>query len=216
MDKSSVKKYGGPTSFKDKDFDTNNNQLSIDDFKRFLGYDPETNDVLGEHALFTNFKEPLLSEEHLKEILNSASNKAGSLAMAKPIRNAHNQIFGGSNGPKEEDIPEDEKHLYRIKNGQRVGLGEAFEYAHHFLGGHGRNWANYLKNWHDTLPKDEDGFSILGRVNPDNEMFEGNPETVGLFGHVIPEEQTKGDILKYSNPKSIISQSFYSCRFNKQ
>jgi len=211
MDKSSAKKYGGPTSFKDKDSDSNNNQLSIGDFKRFLGYDPETNDVLGEHALFTNFKEPLLSEEHLKEILNSATNKAGSLAMAKPIRNAHNQIFGGSNGPKEEDILEDEKHLYRIKNGQRVGLGEAFEYAHHFLGGHGRNWANYLKNWHDTLPKNEDGFSILGRVNPDNPlMFEGNPETVGLFGHVIPEEQTKGDILKYSNPKSIISQYNHS------
>ena len=52
-------------------------------------------------------------------------------------------------------------------------------------GGRGRSPLSLLQIMHQSLPKDDGGFSLIGRIGA-NGMFEPNQKTLGLFGRYLP------------------------------
>ena len=104
----------------------------------------------------------------------------------KDIRNGLAVHRVGINGPKFEDIDPDLQEAWiKGADGHAVGLSAPFARAFQEQGGRGRSPLSLLEIKHQTLPKDENGFSLIGRIAP-NGMFEPNPETIGLFGSYMP------------------------------
>ena len=138
-----------------------------------------------EHPLLPEFEGPFISPEKIDEVLEEAAKRGTLSKKQKEIRNFDAFHYLGNNGPEIQSIPENEKDAWPIgKEGTPIGLGSHFATPFHHQGGHGRSGVSYLEQLHDSLPKDEEGYSILGRVN--NNEFHPNPKTVGLFGTFIP------------------------------
>lgn len=162
---------------------SNHNQLL-----NMVGYDgnSETPHEPGAHPLFPDFEQPFLSEDTMNEVMKLAT-EMGALAFNnKDIRNGLAVHRLGINGPKFEDIDPDLQDAWmRGADGHAVGLSAPFARAFQEQGGRGRSPLSLLEIKHQTLPKDENGFSLIGRI-ASNGMFEPNPETIGLFGSYMP------------------------------
>ena len=153
-----------------------------------VGYDGslDTAHESGAHPLFPDFEQPFLSKDTMEEVMKLAS-EMGALAFDnKDIRNGLAVHRLGINGPKFEDIDPDLQEAWiKGADGHAVGLSAPFARAFQEQGGRGRSPLSLLEIKHQTLPKDENGFSLIGRIAP-NGMFEPNPETIGLFGSYMP------------------------------
>ena len=151
-----------------------------------LGYEADGS-PLGEdnHSIIPNFEQPFFNKEKIDELLINARDIADLSAKAKPMRNFDAYNYLGKNGPDWNDIPEDEKESWLTsKNGDAVGIGSHFSQIFHSRGGHGKNRLSFLEMIHDTLPKDEDGYSLIGKI--DNGEFKPNRKNIGMFGRYIP------------------------------
>lgn len=153
-----------------------------------VGYDKnlDTAHKSGAHPLFPDFEQPFLSKDTMEEVMKLASEMGAMAFVNKDIRNGLAVHRLGINGPRFEDIdPDLQKAWLRGADGHAVGLSAPFARPFQEQGGRGRSPLSLLEIKHQTLPKDENGFSLIGRIGP-NGMFEPNPETIGLFGSFIP------------------------------
>ena len=161
------------------------------DYKQLLnmvGYDDslDTAHKSDTHPLFPDFEQPFLSKDTMDEVMKLAVEMGAVALDNKDIRNGLAVHRVGINGPKFEDIDPDLQEAWiRGADGHAVGLSAPFARAFQEQGGRGRSPLSLLEIKHQTLPKDENGFSLIGRIAP-NGMFEPNPETIGLFGSYIP------------------------------
>ena len=153
-----------------------------------LGYDPETGNAYSEHPFLPDFDGPLVGEEGLASIFNTAKDMAEVGVHAKDSRNADKAIHGGFNGPRLEDIPEDERDAWLI--GPEGPVGKAAHFSKHYQtqGGRGRSAITLLQKLHSMLPKDDEGHSLIGRIERTgmSEHFVPNPKTLGLFAPFLP------------------------------
>ena len=137
------------------------------------------------HPLLPEFDGPLITTEKLDEVLERAKEHGNLSIKQKEIRNflaCHNL---GINGTDLNQLPVDERDAWAIgENGHPIGLSSHFATPYHYQGGVGRSVISYLEKLHDSLPKNEEGFSILGKVH-DGQLIP-NPKTVGMFGSFMP------------------------------
>ena len=137
------------------------------------------------HPLLPEFDGPFIDTEKLQEVLDKAQEHGTLSIKQKDIRNflaAHNL---GINGTDLNQLPSDEQDAWPIgSNGHPIGLSSHFADLFHHQGGVGRSGVGYLEQLHDSLPKDEEGFSLIGKIH-DGHIIP-NPKTAGLFGTFLP------------------------------
>mgnify|MGYP003112820806 CR=1 FL=1 len=138
-----------------------------------------------DHPLLPEFDGSFIEPEKIDEILEKAKELGALSSKQKDIRNYDAWQYLGLNGPDIHSIPENEKEAWATgQDGNPIGLGSHFASPWHHQGGHGKSVIGYLEQLHDSLPKDKDGFSLVGKVH-DGELIP-NPKTVGLFGRYLP------------------------------
>jgi len=153
-----------------------------------VGYDGslETPHESGAHPLFPDFEQPFLSEDTMNEVMKLATEMGSKAFDAKEIRNGDSFHYLGINGPSIEDIDSDFRDAWLIgPDGHPVGLSAHFARPFQEQGGRGRSPLSLLQIMHQSLPKDDAGFSLIGRIGL-NGMFEPNSKTLGLFGRYLP------------------------------
>ena len=167
-----------------------------------LGYNSDMT-AMDNHPLLLDFENPLVDHDKVKEIIMKAQDMSQVYQQQKPIRNHDFFHHGGKNGPDINDIPEEEREHYLTDDeGNIIGLGAHFADEFHHQGGMGRNVLHYLEMMHDSLPKDNNGYSIIGRV--DGGELIPNPKTVGLWGRYLPSLFSK-DSGTHQGPHGISS-----------
>tara|TARA_R110000787_G_scaffold150014_3_gene263926 strand:+ start:1621 stop:7056 length:5436 start_codon:yes stop_codon:yes gene_type:complete len=158
--------------------------IGLDTMLGLCGYNSDMTEIEN-HPLLTGYEGPLVAKDKIAEVIKHAKKLAEVTKQQKPIRNHDGFHHLGSNGPDIQDIPESEReHWLTDSSGNPIGLGAHFAEEFHHQGGVGRNVLNKLEMMHDSLPKDDDGYSIMGKVEGDR--FVPNPKTVGLWGRYIP------------------------------
>ena len=176
--------------------------LDLNTMLGLLGYNADMT-AMQEHPLLLDFENPLVDHDKVKEIIMKAQEMSNDYQQQKPIRNHDFFHYGGKNGPDISDIPEDEREHYLTDDaGNIIGLGAHFADEFHHQGGMGRNVLHYLEIMHDSLPKNSDGYSIIGKV--DGGELIPNPKTVGLWGRYLPSLYSK-DSGTHQGPHGISS-----------
>jgi len=138
------------------------------------------------HPIFPDFDQPFLSKDTMEEVMKIAGKMGDKAFVAKDIRNGDSFHYLGVNGPRLEDIDPDFRDAWLIgPDGHPVGLSAHFARTFQEQGGRGRSPLSLLQIMHQSLPKDDAGFSLIGRIGP-NGMFEPNQKTLGLFGRYLP------------------------------
>ena len=160
------------------------NHLDIGTMLNLMGYNEDMTEMES-HPLLLGFEGALVSPTKIKEVLNKAKYFSKTNANQKSIRNHDWFHSGGYNGYDITDIPVDEREHYLTDDENNIiGLGAHFAEDFHHQGGMGRNVLHYLEMIHDSLPKDSDGFSAIGKIEGD--QFIPNPKTNGLWGRYLP------------------------------
>ena len=138
-----------------------------------------------EHPLLPEFEGPFIDTDKLDEVLEKAK-EHGTLSMRqKDVRNFDSAHYLGLNGTELNQIPPDERDAWPMgQDGHPIGLATHFASPYHYRGGHGRSGVAYLEKLHDSMPKDENGYSLLGKT--EGNSFIPNPKTVGMFGSFLP------------------------------
>tara|TARA_Y100001938_G_C8098450_1_gene439817 strand:+ start:813 stop:6293 length:5481 start_codon:yes stop_codon:yes gene_type:complete len=163
--------------------------VDLETMLALMGYNADMTEM-DSHPLLDGFDGPLVSMEKIREVIKRAKEMSEIERQQKPIRNHDSFHHVGKNGPDLADIPEDEReHWLTDEENNVIGLAAPFAEDFHHQGGMGRNVLHYLEMMHDSLPKDDDGYSIMGRVERDR--FVPNPKTVGLWGRYIPSLYSK-------------------------
>jgi len=138
------------------------------------------------HPIFPDFDQPFLSKDTMEEVMKIASEMGSKAFAAKDIRTGDSFHYLGVNGPRLEDIDPDFRDAWLTgPDGHPVGLSAHFARAFQEQGGRGRSPLSLLQIMHQSLPKDDAGFSLIGRIGT-NGMFEPNQKTLGLFGRYLP------------------------------
>ena len=161
--------------------------LDIKTLMNLCGYNEDGSEIpAGEHPLLPNHDEgPLVSKAKIAEVIKKAKDISQITSQQKPIRNHDSFHHLGVNGPDLASIPVDEReHWLTDSMGNPKGLGAHFAEDFHYQGGEGRSVLSKLEMMHDSLPKDDEGYSSIGRVEDDRLV--PNPKTIGLWGRYIP------------------------------
>ena len=154
-----------------------------------MGYNADLTEMES-HPLLHGYEGPLVNQEKVRQVIKKAKEMSEVERQQKPIRMHDSFHHVGKNGPDLADIPEDEKeHWLTDEDNNVIGLGAPFAEDFHHQGGMGRNVLHKLEMMHESLPKDEQGFSIMGKTEGDR--FIPNPKTVGLWGRYIPSLYSK-------------------------
>lgn len=163
--------------------------IDLESMLQLMGYNADLTEM-DSHPLLNGFEGALVAPEKVREVISKAKEMSEIERQQKPIRNHDSFHNGGENAPDIADIPEDEKeHWLTNDDNNLVGLGAHFAEIFHHQGGMGKNVLHKLEMMHDSLPKDEEGYSIMGQVIGDR--FEPNPKTVGLWGRYLPSLYSK-------------------------
>jgi len=165
------------------------NFVDVKTMLALMGYNEDMTEM-DSHPLLLGYEGPLVSQTKIKQIIDRAKELAKENKGQKPVRNHDWFHHGGSNGYDITDIPVDEREHYLTDNmGNIIGLGAHFADEFHHQGGMGRNVLHYLEMIHDSLPKDAQGFSVIGKV--EGNEFLPNPKTIGLWGRYVPSLYSK-------------------------
>ncbi|MAN60520.1 MAG: hypothetical protein CMI60_01105 [Parvibaculum sp.] len=163
--------------------------IDLETMLGLMGYNADLTEM-DSHPLLHGFEGPLVGIDKIKQVIKAAKEMSETERQQKPIRNHDSFHHGGKNGPDISDIPEDEREHYLTDDDNNIiGLGAHFAEDFHHQGGMGRNVIHKLEMMHESLPKNDDGYSIMGRVEGDR--FVPNPKTVGLWGRYIPSLYSK-------------------------
>jgi len=179
---------------------------NADNFYTMLGYNPKTKEAYrsGEHPIYPNFEQPFISLETIEKVAETAKNMTKLAFEGKQIRNGEGFHHIGHNGVDINDIDPDFADAWPIgEDGHPIGLAAHWERPFQEQGGRGKHALSLLQMMHESYPKDDNGFSIVGRVNHHG-MFEYNPKTLGLYGPYIPHLSDKEDFVHH-RPEGILS-----------
>ena len=177
-------------------------ELSRKKLLELLGFDEDLEPK--EQTALYHPSEPIITVEEMREIDEMAKEKADIGKRHKDIRGAHRVHSTGYNGPRKEDLPEDQHHLWPQdkETGQLLGMGSPFAEEFQINGGAAGSISRFIHFLHSQLPK-IDGESIMGSELDSDINFTVNSENEGLYGlfatlihdRIKPRDVTPGEIV---------------------
>jgi len=175
--------------FKHHDERDGEGRVEIDGLFALAGIDRDTKEPV-ENRFIEGLSEPLLDVSSLFEVFAKAERLAGIALTSKDVRNADMWHHLGFNGPALNEIDPSQQDIWMQGEEGPIGAAALFSSEWQTRGGAHSSPLTIMEMLHDMLPKDEEGYSLFGRLNQ-NGRFEVNPKSVGLFGRYIPMLSTK-------------------------
>ena len=164
-------------------------RVDIDGLYALVGIDRDTKEPV-ENRFIEGLSEPLLDVSSIFEVFAKAERLAGVALTSKDVRNADMWHHLGFNGPALNQIDPSQQDIWMQGEEGPIGAAALFSSEWQTRGGAHSSPLTIMEMLHDMLPKDEEGYSLFGRLN-ENGRFEVNPKSVGLFGRYIPMLSTR-------------------------